>query len=75
MITQCNGDYTVDITLEDYSILLDIKKKKRSFQCIGISYAEIIKSVFKEYEGKIFVRSCENASLQKPVIQYEETDW
>lgn len=74
-ITQRNGDYTVDITIEDYSILLDIKKKKRSFQCIGTSYAEIIKSVFKEYEGKIFVRPCENTSLQKPVIQYEETDW
>lgn len=77
-----SGPLTSSFTIEakSFSIELDRKKRKRSFQDIKKSYADIINVV--ETEGKyneilrlIPSKKMDGEELGKLLIQYEETDW
>lgn len=70
-----NDVYELQIEAADASILLDIVKKKRSFQDTSKSYINIMKIVMEEYDGKLAALSYEELNPSAPIIQYEETDW
>lgn len=74
-IHHVGGEYRITIQLHSYSILLDLKKKNRSFQNKDNTYTVLFRNLVKEYGGSVkdFVSQ---GSLQKqPFIQWEETDW
>lgn len=63
------------INLLSISILLDMKKKKHSFQDISLSIFNIMEIISETSEnGKISFNS-NDMGIQMPLIQYMETDW
>lgn len=66
--------YELDLFLISHSISLDRKRKRRSFQDVTQSYADIAKIV----AGDSAIVLCDKSLDVKPfapVIQYDETDW
>lgn len=64
------------MTLTAKSMLVDGKRKKRSFQDTQMTYEDIMKKVLEEYPD-IFLKgqTMEKKPIGSPIIQYEETDW
>lgn len=61
-----------------YSYLLDIKVRDRSFQDKNMTYGKLIKKLLDGYSQGDFKFSnsqIEDSMLNKPYIQYQETDW
>ncbi len=66
----------VSLTAKSNSILLDIKKKRRSFQHTENKYQSLFEQIIKtEYQGD-FIDTASNGKTQdRVIIQYDETDW
>ncbi len=65
-----------NICFIDNTYLMDIEKKKRSFQDPEQNYAQIISKVLNGYDHADFIWQTDaDRSINIPVIQYEETDW
>jgi hypothetical protein len=77
-ITQVAGTYNLKLEAMSASVLLDFKKRSRSFQDKNTQYLEIISMVLNDggYEAGIAnkVKELEKAT-EEFVLQYEETDW
>lgn len=59
-----------------YTIKLDIKKKKRSFQDKKAPYKKLFEKIIKEDAGGDFLDHATQGKAQEKVfIQYDETDW
>ncbi len=56
------------------SILLDDRKKKRSFQKMG-TYKEMMEKVIGTRAMLVFRKGLENIEKKQLYVQYEETDW
>ncbi|GLC81713.1 contractile injection system protein, VgrG/Pvc8 family [Lacrimispora brassicae] len=69
------GMEKVCITGVSASILLDQKKRSRSFQDVKTSFYEIISQVSQREGGQVICTADKTKVIDKPVIQYEETDW
>lgn len=70
------GELTVlSFQAKTLSYLMDIQKRSRSFQNKELSYAEIIKQIFADYEGADFQFWGEDRPIGDWLIQYQETDW
>lgn len=68
--------YKAKIKLVSLSILLDLKKKSRSFQDSGQTYQEILKQIVKEYDnGDVLDTASGGKAIENLIVQYEETDW
>lgn len=68
----------ISIEAKSNSILLDREKKNRSFQDINKKYSELFEVLEKEgkYEKLQFMFNDKlDKTLDKLIIQYEETDW
>lgn len=69
------GYREADILMVSGSYSLDTKKKYRSFQDISMSYKELIDHLLRNKEKSSFLYTAEQCTLDKPVIQYEESDF
>lgn len=70
------GYFVLDLTLIGGSILLDQKRKCRSYQDVSNKHQDIIEKVAHD-TAKVTVE-CEltgDKAIGTPLIQYEETDW
>jgi len=65
----------VTISALSSTILLDIKKKSRSFQDTSREYFYVIHRVLDDTEDANSIIQVQDKLIKKPVIQYEETDW
>ena len=65
--------YEVEINGISASYLFDIEKKKRSFQNVSMTYAQVIKEVIGEH--KVICTVGKDRPIGIPLIQYNETDW
>lgn len=75
-ITQEAGFYHVETDLLSGTYLLDYQKKSRSFQDVTMTYADVVRTVLGDTEHAHAIFSVgEDVAIEKPVIQYEETDW
>lgn len=75
-ITQEAGFYHVETDLLSGTYLLDYQKKSRSFQDVTMTYADVVRTVLGDMEHAHAIFSVgEDVAIEKPVIQYEETDW
>lgn len=71
----CEDQTHVAIRLSSYSILLDYKKRTRSFQRGDRTYASLFQELVKGNGGDIIDYSSASDAFDTPLIQYEETDW
>lgn len=57
------------------SILMDQKKRSRSFQNINMTYKELAQVILSEYPGAEILFSISDDSIKEIAVQYQETDW
>lgn len=71
-----NGYTEVKINAVTDTILLDMEKKSRSFQDVSMTYRDVVKKVLEDTSGAhaIFTVGMDT-KIEKPLIQFEETDW
>ncbi|WP_250278933.1 phage late control D family protein [[Clostridium] colinum] len=67
--------YNFEIEAMSYSIMLDLKKKNRSFQDKSLTYRKLIDNIVKENNGNTIFIGDDTKTLHIPFIQYNETDW
>ncbi|TKI57240.1 hypothetical protein E8L90_18240 [Brevibacillus antibioticus] len=75
-ITNTQGVYTIELEGLSGSFQLDIKKKRRSFQQIDMTYPKLVQEVIKSYPGHNMINSIgDGGKIGEVIIQYDETDW
>lgn len=57
------------------SILMDQKKRSRSFQHTRLTYRELAQIILSEYSGAKILFSIPEDSIGEIAVQYKETDW
>ena len=57
------------------SLLMDITRKSRSFQDVGMSYQCLLSQIMADYPGSSLIYAAAEAPLGALTVQYEETDW
>jgi len=58
------------------TILLDAEPRSRSFQNIDMTYRQVIEEILKDTpNASADFSALADQAIQKPLIQYEETDW
>jgi hypothetical protein len=68
--------YYFDIEAASHTFEMDIQLKKRSFQDNEMTYEALVKKIISEYNGSDVIETVTNETvLDKPVVQYLETDW
>ncbi len=67
--------YDFELEGSSYSLMLDLKKKKRSFQDKNLTYRNLIGDIVKENKGNTIFIGDFSKTLDVPFIQYNETDW
>lgn len=71
-----SGVHTLEAEVSSYSQKLDLVQKKRSFQEVEMSYAEVAERVLSDYEGAAVAWENGGAcGIGYPLFQYGETDW
>jgi len=69
-----SGILTLQITALSLSWMLDLEKKNRSFQKTEQTHSRIISAILEEY-GASADYNIDDRPIEKPYIQYNETDW
>lgn len=76
LIDASNNVRTLSIEAMSETILMDIKKKSRSFQDEKSRYSDIFKTITKEYENaSVIDESSKGKMIEGLFFQYNETDW
>ena len=70
-----NGVAQIIMTAVSTSVLLDKEKKSRSYQDVEKTYEQLVKKTVEDIGGNVEIYSSTTKQIQKPMIQYEETDW
>lgn len=68
---------TVRISAEakSRSILMDQKKRSRSFQDTSMTYSQLFQAILSEYPGSDIKLTVPDRPLGEIAVQYRETDW
>lgn len=74
-ITEEGGMCIAHITAASTTSVMDSSRKKRSFQNINDTYADVIKKIVSQYDGASLIWHGKDRAIERPFIQYEETDW
>ncbi|MFC9777496.1 hypothetical protein [Paenibacillus chitinolyticus] len=70
------GVYTLEIEALAGSYLLDVRRKRRSFQQADMDYPALIAAILADYPGHdVICEAGAGVPIGAPVIQYDETDW
>lgn len=76
LIRFSQGIYYLEIEGISYTYLLDIKKRKQSFQDAKLTHQNIINHIMKQYEEwDIQYTISSKEGIGQLLIQYNETDW
>lgn len=71
-----NGYRLLRLELWSGSVLMDLKRKKRTFQDPSMTYGQIITGITSEAGmSALYPRELDETETGFPVIQYRETDW
>jgi len=66
----------VEITALSHTFSMDIELKSKSFQDKAMPYDILVKEIVSQYpSGSHIDEITDGAVIEKPIIQYEETDW
>lgn len=67
---------TVVLFVKSYTVFMDLKKRKRSFQYKQNKYQSILEQIIKtEYKGDFIDTASSGKTQNRVIIQYDETDW
>ena len=70
------GVYTLEFEALSGTSVLDVQKKRRSFQNEKMTYEALIKAVLAPYPGAdAIVLEGGGKPIGEPIVQYDETDW
>lgn len=70
------GIYYLKIKAVSNSFQTDVKKECRSFQNKNMTYKQIIQSIINRYPGgDILDKASQGKSIERFILQYQETDW
>lgn len=67
--------FKIKLEAKSKSILLDQKKKSRSFQRTSMTYEELAKKIISEYPNTEVQYYAKGKAIGQIAIQYQETDW
>ena len=68
--------YHIEVTALSLTFNMDIEPKSKSFQDQSMSYDSLVKEVVSQYQKGSYLDKITNGkAIDKPIIQYEETDW
>lgn len=65
----------LEIEAKSRSILMDRKKKSRSFQDTSMTYTQLAQFILADYPGSDIMLSIADRPLGEIAVQYKETDW
>ena len=75
-VTHINSKYYISIRALSHTYIMDVVKKKRSFQDTEMKFGDLVEVVISQYGKTNFMDMVTNdALIKKPIIQYKETDW
>lgn len=75
-LKKASGDFSVIVKTVTSSKKLDREQKMRSFQNVEMTYRDIVEKVIKDYENVQVIWGIDgNKKINRPIIQYKETDW
>lgn len=63
------------LLVKSFSMLMDTKKKSRTFQDTALTYGELIRQLLGEYPGADCCLSFADRPIGRILVQYQETDW
>ncbi|WP_046215137.1 contractile injection system protein, VgrG/Pvc8 family [Paenibacillus wulumuqiensis] len=68
--------YYLEVEAISHTYLLDVKKKKRSFQNHAMTYGELLNQVASDYDKfDVMDAATDGAAIGNFTLQYLETDW
>ncbi|MDR9856626.1 contractile injection system protein, VgrG/Pvc8 family [Paenibacillus sp. VCA1] len=71
-----SGVYQLEIEASSGTSLLDVRKKRRSFQDPNMTYGALVKQVLSSYDGSDVIHLVgKEERIGEPIVQYDETDW
>lgn len=65
----------IQVEAKSVSLLMDLKKKSRSFQNVSMTYDQLAGEILKDYPGSDIKLCVPDEALGKISVQYRETDW
>lgn len=69
------GTIKIEVEAASRSILMDRKKKSRSFQDTTMTYSQLCRTILADYPGSDIMLSIADKPLGEIAVQYKETDW
>lgn len=68
--------YYMQVEAVSHTYILDIRRRRRSFQDKNMSYSDMVQQMMADYPWVDFMDvASEGASIGKFTMQYDETDW
>lgn len=75
-VNHSGGIYYISLKALSCTYLMDLVPKSRSFQNQSMTYENLIRSVISGYQrADCMDKITQGAAIEKPIIQYRETDW
>lgn len=75
-LVSVDGYSLFHVELLSGTCLMDREIRSRSFQDVGRTYSQVAEQICSEYSGGAAICTVgEKNTLERPVIQYRETDW
>ena len=75
-IEKLDNIYYLDTEARSNSFLMDVKRNFQSFQDKNIKYKDMIMQLVRTYsDGDVIDTVTEGATIEKFIMQYNETDW
>lgn len=72
----CEADTArMEAEADTFSILMDRKKRSRSFQDTAMTYGQLARQLLSEYPGSDILLSIPDRPMGEIAVQYQETDW
>ncbi|MCY9528238.1 DUF6531 domain-containing protein [Paenibacillus alvei] len=68
--------YMLQVEAVSSTYMMDIERKRRSFQQVDMTYSEVIEQVLSSYPKADYLDYAMNgAKIGQLIVQYDETDW
>lgn len=70
-----SGTARIEIEAKSRSVLMDRRRRSRTFQDTSMTYGQLVKVILADYPGGDIILSIEDKPLGEIAVQYRETDW
>lgn len=71
-----SGVYLLEIEAMSGTSILDVQKRRRSFQNKDMTYGALVKKILESYSGYDVIHLVGSDDfIGEPIVQYDETDW